>query len=390
MHQNCQWLTAELRQLTIDYLAPEKRRYSPTSWFIGFPEAPVIDPGSITRHPNRLCKLLTPYQQEDAHEFLRALLGTLVLQGQNKELSSLFDGLLESAVTCQCCYRPSLTRDRYMDLSLDILSKNVRTLHDALSDFTDTETLTGDNSVYCRHCKGKRTATKGLRLATAPSILVCHFKRFAYDEYGRLVRLKKHVSFPPCLEIGNYMSRVNRARPPPYELVAVLVHQGNTCDSGHYLAYVKHASQWYKCNDALVEPVCVELVLQQQAYMVLYEVADMRANHGFVQEQKAPPPEPFFCGLDTNFVTDICGSWNRPWQRPKPKTRRRRPRESRDDLSTIGESTVETENSKRRFRRSSSSGNLRNRGWKELPPRKPRMAPRLPSHRRVLSSENVR
>ena len=46
------------------------------------------------------------------------------------------------------------------------------------------------------------------------------------------------------------MSRVNKAKPPPYELVGVLVHQGGTCESGHYLAYVKCHSKWYKANDS--------------------------------------------------------------------------------------------------------------------------------------------
>jgi hypothetical protein len=396
IQENCRWLTAELCRITQEYLAPDRRRLSARNWLYGPPEAPVVDPGAITRNPHRLSRSLRPYQQEDAHEFMRALLGTLVMNGHNKELSSLFDGLLESAVTCQECCRPSLTRDRYMDLSLDIADTHITSLSRALEEFTSTEVLTGDNSVYCRNCECKQAATKGLRLATAPSILVCHFKRFAFDKYGRMVRLNKKVSFPDRLEISDYMSKVNQARPPPYDLVAVLVHQGVNCDCGHYLAYVKHGGRWFKCNDAKIVEVSADLVYAQQAYILMYEVAEMRANHGFEVNDFAattgtsshphlrsrpsmPPPvhaapdnlcsvsPTMFCGMDYDpAIFDFCSfaHWGHsrrksPQRRKRTQRQRSKKEHSRDDLSTLGESTVSSGDTRRRFPRSSSSGNLR-------------------------------
>jgi len=46
------------------------------NFFPTFVRHDVVDPGSITRHVNRLSPYLRPYQQEDAHDFLRALLST--------------------------------------------------------------------------------------------------------------------------------------------------------------------------------------------------------------------------------------------------------------------------------------------------------------------------
>ena len=401
LQENCRWLTRELRTITAEHqTAPGSSSGPSTSTaasaavaaYYWFAKPPVVDPGKITRHPDRLSPCLRPYQQEDAHEFLRALLSTLVMNGQNRRLSSLFDGLLESAVTCLSCHRPSLTRDRYMDLSLDICGTHVHSLDDALEEFTKTETLSGDNKVFCQKCGTKRTATKGLRLATAPSILVCHLKRFAFDAYGRLVRLDKRIQIPLLLEIASYMSSLNKARPPPYELVAVLVHQGQTCDSGHYLAYVKSNHQWYKCNDSVVEPVSVRTVLDQQAYMVLYEVEEMRtlhrssaAVHSAPSSSSAPGSGSNFlsgwrdflqssCGVDDSLLRDIC------WHRPPPgngsssstKLPQRRPRVrdrsieshcSHDDLSTLGESCATVESSQyyppEPWRRTNSSGNLK-------------------------------
>ena len=304
----CAWLTQELTQITREYTTPhpgfkvEKRRGLTSrggggggfgSLFFGgggstggastyvVPQNRVVDPGSITRHVHKISPCLRPYQQEDAHEFFRSLLSSLTMHGQNARLSSLFDGLLESSVTCQTCRKTSLTRDRYMDLSLDIADNSVTTLERAFAKFTADETLSEDNMVLCSRCKGKRIVTKGLRLATAPTMLVINYKRFSYDNFGRLVRLSRHVQFPLRLEIGEYMSRANRGKPPPYTLVAVLVHRGRSCDCGHYFAYVRKGKDWYLTNDAEVTKVDVEEVLSSQAYVLVYEVAGMKEKHNF-------------------------------------------------------------------------------------------------------------
>lgn len=322
LQENCEWLTRELTAITQLYT----REIEPVQplpymgWLAAASPQPsnnVVDPGTITRHPDRLSKCLVPYQQEDAHEFLRALLSTLVMNGHNKQLSSLFDGLLESAVTCQSCGRASLTRDRYMDLSLDINDPEISTLDDALYGYTKTEVLEGDNAVFCPKCNKKRSVTKGLRLATAPSILVCHLKRFAFDKYGRLIRLHKKIKFGENLEIGDYMSNLNKARPPPYDLVGILVHQGQTCASGHYLAFVKKNDEWYKCNDSVVTKVDQATVFDQQAYIMMYEVAEMRERTGCTPRAKIGgqmPPSSFADEDDAEISKDglsthACNSW---------------------------------------------------------------------------------
>lgn len=318
MEENCEWLTQELTSITQEYTRESEATGGSSSavmgWLSSAPQNDVVNPGSITKHPDRLSKCLNPYQQEDAHEFLRALLSTLVMNGHNKKLSSLFDGLLESAVTCQDCGRPSLTRDRYMDLSLDINQPNIANLDDALYEYTKTETLDEDNAVFCQKCKKKQRVTKGLRLATAPSILVCHLKRFAFDRYGRLIRLHKKIKFPARLEIGDFMSTLNKARPPPYDLVGVLVHQGHTCASGHYLAFVKKNNEWFKCNDSVVTQVDEATVFDQQAYILMYEVADMRKKTGCTPITKDHTPSEFEDEFEPVMPkdahsTDACASW---------------------------------------------------------------------------------
>lgn len=286
-HEKCQWLTGQLTDITRIYTASYLNNNDSKDLWKGLfhlfsvtDNHRIVDPGGVTRHVDKISPCLRPYRQEDAHEFLRSLLSTLTLDGHNKELSSLFDGLLESAVTCQTCHRASITRDRYMDLSLDIQG-DIQDLTGALNHFTQTEILDRDNKVLCARCKKKQVVTKGLRLATAPSVLVCHLKRFAFDIYGRATRLSKHVKYPLRLEIGDFMSRANQSKPPPYELVGVLVHAGKRCESGHYWAFIKSGDSWYKANDEDVTKVSIDVVLRQQAYILFYEVEGMRSRNGY-------------------------------------------------------------------------------------------------------------
>ena len=287
--EKCQWLTGALTDITRIYTAGSQQfsEKEKSNWpglfhlFTVSNDNSIVDPSGITRHVHKLSPCLRPYYQEDAHEFIRTLLSTLTLDGHNKQLSSLFDGLLESAVTCQTCHRASVTRDRYMDLSLDIQDSDVQDLVGALRKFTKAEILNGDNKVYCSRCDTKQVVSKGLRLATAPSILVCHLKRFAFDIFGRATRLSKRVNYPLRLEIGDFMSRANHGRPAPYELVGVVVHAGQSCERGHYYAYVKSGDDWYKANDEVVTKVDLNIVLNQQAYVLMYEIEGMRASHGF-------------------------------------------------------------------------------------------------------------
>lgn len=310
LRETCRWLTGELTDITREYTTfrdpPKKPEPPPSGLFGGFltiaghtpqkeRKAKVVDPGTITRNVHKLSRTLRPYQQEDAHEFLRSLLSTLTMEGQNRQLSALFDGLLESSVTCQTCGYASLTRDRYMDLSLDIADSSISNLTDALRHFTKTETLDENNMVDCRKCQERQIVTKGLRLATAPTILVCHLKRFAWNMYGQQIRLSKDVTFPLQLDIDKCMSKANRSTPPPYQLVGVLVHAGRSCDSGHYYSFVRSGDRWYKCNDATVTEVDVDVVLKQKAYMLIYEVAGMRQNHdceSFGKYHPDPNPAP--------------------------------------------------------------------------------------------------
>lgn len=57
-----------------------------------------------------------------------------------------------------------------------------------------------------------------------------------------------------------------------YKLCSLLIHQGNSIDSGHYYCYVRAPNNiWYLFNDTSVKKVDQSEVLKQSPYLLFYE-----------------------------------------------------------------------------------------------------------------------
>ena len=134
--------------------------------------------------------------------------------------------------------------------------------------------------------------TQSLDSSSLPPALIVHLKRFAYSLNGhgageghRFHKLHSHVAFPLFLSLPPSILHGWPPHPgatlPRYSLAAVLVHHGETPQSGHYTAFVRHpatdytasasnASGWLSIDDAHVKPVSTAVVLAQSAYLLTF------------------------------------------------------------------------------------------------------------------------
>jgi ubiquitin carboxyl-terminal hydrolase 20/33 len=69
-----------------------------------------------------------------------------------------------------------------------------------------------------------------------------------------------------------------------YFLYAVIVHRGSA-GSGHYIAYINHDSIWFEMNDRKATYVSAQHVLDQNAYMLFYQCAQI-LDPGFKNPKK--------------------------------------------------------------------------------------------------------
>ncbi|XP_073131404.1 ubiquitin carboxyl-terminal hydrolase 15-like [Henckelia pumila] len=242
-----------------------------------------LSAGKILMYIRSLNSQIGDGSQEDAHEFLRLIIASMQsiclerLGGEKTVdpwlqnttfVQHTFGGLLRSKVKCLRCHHESEQRENIMDLTLEIFGR-VESLEDALTQFTSSEDLDGDNMYRCGRCASYVRARKQLSIVEAPNILTIVLKRFREGNYGKI---NKCIRFPEMLDMIPFMTGTDDI-PPLYMLYAVVVHlnTSNASFSGHYISYVKDLSgNWFKIDDTEVQPVRLNEVMSEGAYILFY------------------------------------------------------------------------------------------------------------------------
>ncbi|PIN10681.1 Ubiquitin-specific protease [Handroanthus impetiginosus] len=242
-----------------------------------------LSPINILMYIRSLNSQIGDGSQEDAHEFLRLLVASMQsiclegFGGENKVdprlqdttfIQHTFGGRLRSKVKCLRCNHESERYENMMDLTLEIFGW-VESLEDALTQFTSTEDLDGENMYRCARCGAYVRARKQLDIEEAPNILTIVLKRFQEGNYGKI---NKCITFPEMLDMVPFMTGTDDI-PPLYMLYAVVVHldTSNASFSGHYLSYVKDLQgNWFRVDDTEVRPVELSQVMSEGAYILFY------------------------------------------------------------------------------------------------------------------------
>ena len=243
-----------------------------------------------------------------------------------------FAGMMKSTVTCSTCETVTSQSEAFMDLSLDVKSAGVVVkkkklaltggiqtvkeqipveLVECLDRYTSPETLSSENYT-CRKCNGPKEAKKKLTLTRLPPVLPIHFKRFSHSKSSKeSQKVDTRVRFPFKLDMLPYVEphtsaglteaeeddddddndedtisvKTRKIKPntdeesilpeyPLYELSSVIVHKGKI-DSGHYISYSKQDGDWFRFDDSMVVQVNEKEVLNAEAYMLFYVVAEV-------------------------------------------------------------------------------------------------------------------
>lgn len=242
----------------------------------------VISPNGTVGHLKWIAKHMRVGRQEDAHEFLR-----FMIEGMQKNFLSgidvkrlddrvkettfvhqVFGGFLHSRVHCLTCKHTSSTFDPLLDMSLEV--RQADSIQRALRHFVQPERLSKANRYRCEHCGKLSDADKAMSIYYCPNILTIHLKRFQMTPFGETTKINKHVEFETELDLSPFITGPKEGG-ANYDLYGVLVHEGHTCNSGHYHAFVKASTGfWYSMNDSSVNQVSLTTVLRQRAYILFY------------------------------------------------------------------------------------------------------------------------
>jgi ubiquitin C-terminal hydrolase len=141
-----------------------------------------ISPDDFLQFMRKALPQFGGYQQQDAQEFLRALLDKMHCELETRKgrtmIMQLFQGHFMNQITCDSCKRLSKKEEAFLDLSLSIPETNLAfvppTLAQCILQFIAAEKLTETDKYYCESCKKLQTATKQMILERLPPVIGIH------------------------------------------------------------------------------------------------------------------------------------------------------------------------------------------------------------------------
>jgi ubiquitin C-terminal hydrolase len=137
-----------------------------------------ISPDSFLQFMRKALPQFGGYQQQDAQEFLRALLDKMHCELETRKgrttIMQLCQGHFLNQISCNVCKKTSRKQEEFLDLSLSIPETNSLdcppTLEQCLVQFTAPEYLIESESYFCEECKMLQPATKQLVLQRTPPV----------------------------------------------------------------------------------------------------------------------------------------------------------------------------------------------------------------------------
>lgn len=177
-------------------------------------------------------------------------------------ITQLFGGQFKSILNVAKQKSPSITRDPFQHVQLDISDPAVHSIEDAFLHLAHLEELQFTTST-----RQEVRATKQILIDAVPRILIIHLKRFSYMSTGlggfdEVQKISKPISFPELLTIPrealsrSLASSSNSAggtgTQPSYTLCGVVYHHGRSAGAGHYTVDVRtpdSSEQWINVDD---------------------------------------------------------------------------------------------------------------------------------------------
>ena len=209
------------------------------------------------------------FTQQDAQEFSCVLFDGFEKRcleaGRPNFIKELFEGEMQNYIECKNVDYRSLREEKFYDIQLPV--RGLKSVYESLDSYTAAEELTGDNQ-YAAGDYGKQDAVKGIRFKQLPSVLILHLRRFQFDFIQeRNIKINSRHQLEESIDLRKYMAAAsgrddtNDPQKHQYELFGVLVHQGPSSGSGHYITFIRpELNQWYKFNDETVSRVSFEFV----------------------------------------------------------------------------------------------------------------------------------
>lgn len=149
----------------------------------------------------------------------------------------------------------------------------------SIRDFFSPELIKVDNEqkgYVCEKCHRTTNAVKRNSILRAPETLLVHLKKFRFNGTSSS-KMKQAVSYPMFLDLTEYCDKESipagkKQLPLKYQLISVVVHEGRSLSSGHYITHCKQPDgSWATYDDEYINKITERDVLREpNAYYLIY------------------------------------------------------------------------------------------------------------------------
>lgn len=226
--------------------------------FLHSPSAEVLNPEQLWSRGWAMLKQQQGTSQ-DTDEFLTELFSHMIKEDLEAETEPQQDlvRLFNTKISSQISYAPTgfvskPKLEEMIPLSIPLQQGDI-CLYQCLHHFFQPEIIDYDLD-YDLPTQKRVKAQKQLFLEETGKYLVISLRRKIKQADGKVIRLNDQIAFPLQLTaLNDYFSNPFR-NPGTYDLTGVIMHSGDE-EKGHYIAYIKRANSWYRCNDDVVTAV---------------------------------------------------------------------------------------------------------------------------------------
>ncbi|CAN3504085.1 ubiquitin carboxyl-terminal hydrolase 10 [Diutina catenulata] len=258
-----------------------------------------INPKKMIARLDDINCMMSVWQQEDSHEYLMSLMSRLqedsTPKGHKLNESMVYDifgGLLSQKITCLQCQNVSVTEQEMYDLSLGFNKKKSKySVERSINEYFGTETIKADRSdpqsgYHCEKCSSRTQALKVSTIKQAPETLVVHLKRFKFDGNSSS-KVKQSMKYSEYLDLSPFT--IDNV-PAKYRLTAVIVHEGRSLSSGHYIAHcLQPDGSWCTYDDEYINQIPTAVALADVgAYVLVYTKLTPKSSTTLTPSKKRP------------------------------------------------------------------------------------------------------
>ena len=230
--------------------------------------AKSLSPGVFFHNLSKICPGMQNGYQQDAHEFLMALLNLFDAECSkafsvkhgcfDTAVHALFGTVLTGKRICQKCEDVVDVSSRLLDVTLQV---DAGTIEGCFESFMKPQI----SEHVCESCGEKAIFHEELEVSRVPEILVVTMMRFASNGS----KIEKVVDFGLELDLTSFCADGTNAL---FELFAVIVHNGHQMHKGHFMCYVMCSNGiWYSADDSRVAKVSTKSVLMSRPYILFYK-----------------------------------------------------------------------------------------------------------------------